>query len=130
MRKLREMGRGDEVIDVRVPTRDLTEEEVDAYLVTSNYVDGSWDWDELANSFDQDMLQDIGFTGEQLGIETNIDDLFDENPDAEDEDDEDVEHDKIVLVYTRPEYEKVVAAFDAKKGSREDILWKLLGLGD
>ena len=46
---LKKIGRGDEEIEVRVPSRDLTEEEAREYLLRSNKNTGSWDFDLLAH---------------------------------------------------------------------------------
>lgn len=54
------MGRGNELIDVRIPNRKLTEKESKEYLIGSNALGGGWDF-ELLRSFDLDMLLDIGF---------------------------------------------------------------------
>lgn len=62
---LKLLGRGDEMIDARVPNRKLTQEEYDQYLITSNAVTGSWNFDKL-KEFDLDMLVDIGFDQELL----------------------------------------------------------------
>lgn len=65
---LKEQGRGDELIDVRVPNRKLTEEEFKKYLLRSNKNTGEWNYDELSNNFDMEMLEDVGFTQEELGF--------------------------------------------------------------
>lgn len=54
-------GKGDEQIDVRVPNRKLTDEELREYNIRSNANVGSWDFDLLANEFDIDNLKAIGF---------------------------------------------------------------------
>ena len=54
------LGRGEDVIDVRVPNRKLTDDEYEQYLLTSNAVTGDWDL-ELLKDFKFDVLQDIGF---------------------------------------------------------------------
>ncbi|NVN96531.1 MAG: DNA modification methylase, partial [Bacteroidetes bacterium] len=59
------LGRGDEIIDVRVPNRKLTEEESKRYLIASNALGGDWDF-ELLKSFDMPLLLDIGFDPIQL----------------------------------------------------------------
>lgn len=73
------LGRGDEVIDVRVPDRLLTAEELAEYCVRSNKNVGSWDWDALAN-FDDDILKMVGFDSAEL------DKIFqlDNDPDEDD----------------------------------------------
>ena len=61
------LGRGDEVIDVRVPDRELSEDEEREYLIRSNRNSGEWDWDALANGFDVAELTDWGFDEGELG---------------------------------------------------------------
>lgn len=58
---LSELNGPDFEIDVRVPEKTLTQKQVDEYLIRSNKNTGEWDWDVLANSFDQEELQDWGF---------------------------------------------------------------------
>jgi hypothetical protein len=57
-----ELGRGDELIDVRVPNRQLGKKEADEYLLRSNKNTGEWDIDILGKSFNFDFLKEIGFT--------------------------------------------------------------------
>jgi len=73
------LGRGDEVIDVRLPNRKLTETEYKQYLITSNKVHGDWDEDLLSKYFDADLLLDSGFNNEE------ITDLFSGDLDTEDD---------------------------------------------
>lgn len=54
------LGRGKENIDVRVPSRTLTPEECEEYMLRSNRNTGSWDY-ELLRAFDTSFLIDIGF---------------------------------------------------------------------
>ena len=61
-------GRTDEEIDVRVPSRSLTDEEFKEYNLRSNKNTGGWDWDVLANNYDIPMLEDVGFTAIELGL--------------------------------------------------------------
>lgn len=62
---LMEMGAADQEIDVRVPSRKLTKEEFERYLIASNALHGEWDLDLLAG-FDEFFLADIGFSDEEL----------------------------------------------------------------
>ena len=79
---LLELGRGDELIDVRVPNRTLTEEEFKEYNVRSNIQIGEWDEDILKEVFADFDLDDLGFDFEALGedlekateLEGNFDD--------------------------------------------------------
>src|ERR1035437_9181 len=55
------LGRGDEIIDVRVPNRILSPEEAKEYLVRSNKNTGEWDWDILRQGFGAADLMTWGF---------------------------------------------------------------------
>lgn len=55
------LDRGDEEIDVRVPTRKLTKKEASEYLIRSNKNTGEWDWDLLNENFEMKVLEDFGF---------------------------------------------------------------------
>jgi len=59
------IGRGEEEIDVRVPSRELTAEEENEYLIRSNKNVGEFDLDALSN-FSADLLKDIGFSADEL----------------------------------------------------------------
>ena len=54
------------LVDVRIPDRKLTSEEVTEYRLRDNRNSGDWDYDELANQFDIEYLQDVGFTEAEL----------------------------------------------------------------
>lgn len=60
IKALQLLGRGEEMIDIRIPNRQLTEEEARRYLIASNALGGDWDFDKL-KTFDLDLLIDIGF---------------------------------------------------------------------
>jgi hypothetical protein len=62
------LGRGEEEIDVRVPNRKLTDQEFAEYNLRSNKNTGSWDFDELANYFEPELLAEVGFTPEELHL--------------------------------------------------------------
>lgn len=60
-------------IEVRVPSRPLTPEEFARYNLSSNRIGGQWDWDKLANQFDEEMLSLSGFSDRELqGFEEDI----------------------------------------------------------
>jgi hypothetical protein len=77
IKALQLMGRGEELIECRIPNRKLTASEFKQYLLTSNRSGGSWDWEILASDFDIDTLLMAGFDSTDL---TNI---FDDNLDLE-----------------------------------------------
>lgn len=62
LRILLDMGRGEELIDVRMPNRQLTEQEVKEYNVTSNVGAGIWDYQSLLDNF-ADI--DLGALGDE-----------------------------------------------------------------
>lgn len=66
LKALQLLGRGKEEIEVRVPNRKLTEEEYERYMLASNAVIGTWDFEKL-KEFDLDFLVDIGFDQTELG---------------------------------------------------------------
>lgn len=80
-------GKGEQEIDVRVPNRMLTDEEYKEYNLRSNKNTGEWDFDVLA-FFEEDILKDVGFTGQEM------DKIF--KGDKEDDFDADKEVEKIV----------------------------------
>jgi len=65
IKALQLLGRGNELIDVRVPNRKLTDDEAKQYLISSNALGGNWDFEAL-KSFDLNILLDSGFDQIQL----------------------------------------------------------------
>jgi hypothetical protein len=59
------LGRGEEVIDVRIPNHKLTKEEADEYMLRSNRNVGEWDFGKL-KEFKFDFLKEVGFLGFEL----------------------------------------------------------------
>jgi DNA modification methylase len=56
-------GRGEEVIDVRMPNRQLTKDELDEYNIVSNVGAGVWDYQSLLDNFSHlnlDAIMDVG----------------------------------------------------------------------
>lgn len=78
------LGRGEEEIDVRIPNRELTPEELREANLRENKNLGSWDYDMLAN-FDEDLLVDVGFAREELDdiFGLDIDEEFDVDKELE-----------------------------------------------
>lgn len=65
IRALQLLGRGEELIDVRIPNRKLSEDEAKRYLIASNALGGDWDFEKL-KSFDLDLLTDSGLDSLEL----------------------------------------------------------------
>jgi DNA modification methylase len=79
IKALQLLGRGEELIDVRIPNRQLSKEESERYLIASNALGGSWDFEKL-KSFDLDLLVDIGFD------QIDLSHLWDEELEVKEED--------------------------------------------
>ena len=75
LRILGKLGRHNDRIDVRKPNRKLTNAEFEEYNIVSNKVEGSFDFDLLAN-FGGDFF-DVGFS------KSEIDDILGNNEDSE-----------------------------------------------
>lgn len=54
------LERGDEIIDVRIPNRKLTEEEFKEYMLRSNIHNGEFDWSKIEEFFQDINLEGIG----------------------------------------------------------------------
>jgi DNA modification methylase len=62
---LKLLGRADEIIDVRIPNRKLSDEEAKQYLIASNALGGTWNFESL-KTFDLDFLLTCGFDKVEL----------------------------------------------------------------
>jgi len=65
IKALKLLGQENDLIDIRVPNRKLTNDEVNQYLIGSNALGGDWDF-EILKSFDIDLLLDVGFDQNDL----------------------------------------------------------------
>lgn len=63
---LLKLGRGEELIDVRVPNRPLTQKEFDEYNIRSNANTGSWNVEMLATAFELPELQAWGLDADKM----------------------------------------------------------------
>lgn len=110
----------------KIPTiiaNDLTQEEQEQLIVKDNVGYGEWDWDMLANSWDVEKLNEWGVdVPDWHKDDIDVDKFFMDS-------DKQVDSKfKIVLEYTEEEHAEVVEAFKRHTGSREQIVFKLLGL--
>ena len=74
------LGRGEENIEVRIPSRQLTKAEFKDYLLTSNRSGGSWNWEMLSTDFGLEDLKMSGFD------DVDLSHIFDENLKNDDSD--------------------------------------------
>ena len=85
---LQEFGE-DALIDVRVPSRQLTEKEAEELAIRLNRNAGEWDWDVLASGFEVGDLLEYGFQSHELSIiadDIDYDELWKGMPEFESED--------------------------------------------
>jgi DNA modification methylase len=65
IKALQLLSRENELIDVRLPNRKLTDDESKQYLIASNALGGDWDFESL-KFFDLDILTEAGFDQMEL----------------------------------------------------------------
>ncbi|NBW21815.1 MAG: hypothetical protein EBR82_79060, partial [Caulobacteraceae bacterium] len=102
--------------------KDLTEEEKQRFIIADNVAFGEWDWDTLANDWEVVDLEEWGLNIPQFNQDVNLDDFFEESNEQKEE------KFKITLEYTEDDYNKVNEALKKHSGSKEQIIFKLLGL--
>jgi ParB-like chromosome segregation protein Spo0J len=122
LRALQELGFND--IDEAWVKRssDLTEEEKKRFIIADNVAFGEWDWDTLANDWEVVDLEAWGLDIPQFNQDVNLDDFFEENNEQKE-----IKF-KITLEYTEDDYNEVNEALKKHSGSKEQIIFKLLGL--
>ena len=101
---------------------DLTEEEKKRFIIADNVAFGEWDWDTLANDWEVVDLEAWGLEIPQFNQDINLDDFFEENNEEKEE------KFKIILEYTEDDFNLVNEALKKHSGSKEQIVFKLLGL--
>ena len=122
LRALQELGFTD-VEDAWVKrSSDLTEDEKKRFIIADNVAFGEWDWDTLANDWEVVDLEAWGLEIPQFDKDINLDDFFEEN-----NEEKDVKN-KIILEYTEDDFNLVNEALKKHSGSKEQIVFKLLGL--
>jgi hypothetical protein len=100
----------------------LTEEQQKEFLIKDNVSGGQFDWDALANTWDSELLLEWGLEVFKPTENINLDEFFEENNETKEV------KNKIVLEYTDEDFELVSDAFKRHTGSKEQIVFKLLGL--
>lgn len=108
-----------------IKASDLTPDEQRQFIIKDNVGFGEWDWDMLANEWDAEELADWGLDVWQAN-DVTLDGLFNEETPKEEEAVE--SKTQIILEYSQEDYDKVIEAFKHHSGSREQIIFNLLGL--
>jgi hypothetical protein len=101
---------------------DLTEDEKKRFIIADNVAFGEWDWDALANDWEVVDLEAWGLNIPQFNNDVNLDDFF------EDSNEQKEEKFKITLEYAEDDFNIVNEALKKHSGSKEQIIFKLLGL--
>ena len=109
--------------DVPVTVVDLTQEQEREFIIKDNTSGGEWDWDMLANEWDNTELNDWGLDVWQPDEDINLDDFFEDDTSEPKE-----EKKKIVLEYSDEDFEIITEKFNSLGGSKESVVWKSLGL--
>jgi ParB-like chromosome segregation protein Spo0J len=100
----------------------LTEEQQREFLIKDNVSGGEWDW-SLLNDWDSEQLEEWGLIVSNFNSDNiDLNSFFEENNEQKEQ------KNKITLEYTQEEFELVTEAFTKHTGSKEQIVFKLLGL--
>lgn len=106
-----------------IKASELTEEQQREFIIKDNIGFGEWDWEMLANEWDNTELVEWGLDVPVFDKNVDLDDFFNEEPKIN-EDGRFI----IKLEYTEEDYNLVLDAFDKMQGSKESILFRLLKL--
>ncbi len=79
LRTLISLGRQNEEIEIRIPSRKLSQEEFNNYMLLSNRLHGEFDLEKLGKEFDLDTILNSGFD------EIDLSNIFDDNLQTEDD---------------------------------------------
>lgn len=118
VRELKKLG----VKEIECVIVDLNEADEKELNIRLNANTGGWDWDTLANDWDVVDLEAWGLEIPQFNQDINLDDFFEENNEQKEE------KFKITLEYTEDDFNLVNEALKKHSGSKEQIIFKLLGL--
>ena len=96
-----------------------TQEQKDEFIIKDNANFGEWDWDILANKWDEVQLKEWGMDVWQP-TEENYGDFF------EDKNEEISDIQKIILEYTQDEYAIIIDKLAEIGGTKENAIYNLL----
>ncbi|PQB08018.1 hypothetical protein BST83_13290 [Polaribacter filamentus] len=75
IKALIDLGRGEDIIDVRLPNRQLTKEEFKEYNIISNVPVGFWDIEKLDEAFDDIDLLSLGLDIENYELPADVQEM-------------------------------------------------------
>jgi hypothetical protein len=105
-----------------IKASELTEQQQKEFIVKDNVGYGEWDWDDLANNWDSEQLNEWGLTV-PIFHDENLDNFF-----QEDNSNNKLPSGKITLEYTLEECDRVKAELFKHGKTLEDAVFNLLGL--
>lgn len=121
LRAIQELGMKD-IPDTWVTLADdWTEEKRKEFTIKDNASFGEWNWDELANDWDADLLSDWGVDVPTFNSDVNLDDFFEEDNGQNEQG-----KFKIVLEYTEEDYNEIIASFGKHSGTKEQVVFNLV----
>jgi len=106
-----------------IKASELTPEQQNEFIIKDNVGFGEWNWDDLANDWDEEQLESWGLNLPVLNSNVNLDDFFEDS-----KVDESLPTNKIILEYTIEECDKVKSELLKHGKTPEDAVYNLLGL--
>jgi len=104
-----------------IKASELTKEQQEEFIIKDNISFGEWDFDSLANNFEEVNLEKWGLDFIPNSESFNVDNHF------ENKDDNDLDKPNVIkLEYSQEEYDYVIKRFNEIGGSKEAIIYKLL----
>lgn len=104
-----------------IKAENLTEEQQKEFIIKDNVGFGEWNWDIIANEWDNEQLNEWGVEVWQPSSDVNLEDFFQDNGESEKE-----QKFKIVLEYNEEDYTQVTELLKKHSGSKEQIFIDLL----
>lgn len=92
-------------------TKGWTTKQKDEFIIKDNIGFGEWDWDILANDYDNKELKEWGLDVWQTDDNIELEDFFNDETNFP----EDLQDNKIVLEYNKEDFDIVIAAFERHK---------------
>ena len=97
---------------------ELTDKQKKEFIIKDNVGFGEWDWDLLANDWKNDKLNEWGLDVWE-DKDYDVEDFFTEEQEKD-------EQYKIILDYTKEEYDQLIEILNNAQGSKESIIYNLL----
>jgi len=106
-----------------IKASELTEQQQKEFIVKDNVGYGEWDWDDLANNWDAEELENWGLDIPNFNSNINLEEFFEDS-----KIDSKLPTGKIILEYTLEECDSVKAELLKHGKTPEDAIYNLLGL--